>query len=74
MEIQVMTEFQLKITLIGEAIVKKVILPQIWPVFRPYLVQIVSKIAKFEIISKSSDLNHGNTSTYRVSAQNCQVW
>ena len=66
MVIQVLPEFQLKITMIGEAIAKKVILPQIWPIFRPSLAQIISKIAKFEIISKFSDLNHGNTSTYRV--------
>ena len=30
MEIQVLTEIQLKITLIGESISKKVILPQVW--------------------------------------------
>ena len=47
MEIQVLTKFQLKISLIGEAIAKMVILP----IFRP-LAQIVSKIAKFERISK----------------------
>ena len=52
MEIQVLTEFQLKITLIDEAISKKVILPQICPVFGPSFAQIVSKIAKFEIISQ----------------------
>ena len=33
MEIQVLTEFQLKITMIGETISKKVILPQIRPIF-----------------------------------------
>ena len=31
--IQVLTEFKLKITMIGEAIVKKVILEQMWPIF-----------------------------------------
>ena len=51
MEIQVLTEFQLKITLIGEAITKKVIFPQIMTIFRPSLAQSVSKIAKFEWIS-----------------------
>ena len=53
MEIQVQTEFQLKINLIGEAIAKKVILPQIWPIYGPYLVQIVPKIPEFEKNSKS---------------------
>ena len=33
MDIQVLTEFQLKITMIGETISKKVILPQIRPIF-----------------------------------------
>ena len=47
MEIQVMPEFNLKMTLIGEAIAKKVILPQIWPIFGHSLDQIVYKIAKF---------------------------
>ena len=74
MEIQVLTEFQLKITRIGEAIAKKVILTQIWTIFRPSLAQIMPKIAKFEIISKFSDLNHGNTSTDRVSAQYYPHW
>ena len=41
MVIQVLTEFQLKIT-------KKVILDKIWPIFGPSLVQIVPKIPKFE--------------------------
>ena len=44
MEIQVLTEFQLKMTLIGEAIAKKVILPQIWTFSGSNFV----KIAKFE--------------------------
>ena len=48
MEIQVLTEFQLKIIMIGEAIAKNVILDQIWPIFGPSLVQIVPKIPKFE--------------------------
>ena len=74
MEIQVLAKFQLKITLIGEAVAKNVILPQIWPIFRPSLAQIVSKIAKFERISKFSDLNHGNTHTDRVSSQNDNDW
>ena len=50
MEIQVLIEFQLKITLIGEAFTKKVILPQIMTIFTPSLDQIVYKIAKFEWI------------------------
>ena len=41
MEIQVLTEFQLKITLIGEAIAKNVILPQIWTIFGTSLAQIL---------------------------------
>ena len=61
-------------TLIDEAIAKNVILLQIWTIFRPSLAHIVSKIAKFEIISKFSDLNHGNTSIDRVSAQNYHNW
>ena len=74
MEINILTQFQLKMTLIGEAIAKNVILSPIWTIFRPSLAQIMSKIAKFEIISKFSDLNHGNTSTDRVSAQNYPNW
>ena len=74
MEIQELTELQHKITLIGATIAKKVILPQIYHTFRPSLVQIVSKIAKFERISKFSGLNHGNIHTYRVSSQNENDW
>ena len=43
MLIQELTEFQLKITMIGEAIGKKVILDQIWLIFGPSFVQIVPK-------------------------------
>ena len=68
MEIQVMTEFQLKIMTEFEAIAKKIILPNIRPIFGPSLAKITSKIAKFERISAFSDLNHGSTD--RVSAQN----
>ena len=50
MVIQAATEFQLKITMIGEAIAKKVILPQIWTIYGPSLAQIVSEIAQFEWI------------------------
>ena len=57
-------------TMIGDDTAKKVIFPLIWPIFRPSLAQIVSKIAKFERISKFSDLYHGNTHTNRVSSQN----
>ena len=74
MEIQVLTKFQLKITLIGDAVAKKVILPQMWPIFRPSLVQIVSKIAKFEWISEFSNIYHENTHTDRVSSQNDHDW
>ena len=70
MEIQVLSEFYLKMTLIGEDHAKNVILHPICTIFRPSLAQIVSKIAKFELISKFSDLNHGNTSNDRVSSQN----
>ena len=38
MAIQVLTEFQLKIYMIGEAIAKKVILDKIWPIFGPLFV------------------------------------
>ena len=48
MEIQVLTQFQFEITLIGEAIAKKAILPQICPIFGPSMAQILSKVAKFE--------------------------
>ena len=74
MKIQVLTEFQLKMTMVGEGISKKIILPKIWPIFGPPLAQIMSKIAKFERISEFSDLNQGNTSTDRVSAQNYPNW
>ena len=74
MEIQELTEFQLKITIIGEAISKKVILPK----FRPYVEllwpKLFPKIARFERISKFYDLKHGNTSTDLVSAQNYPNW
>ena len=65
-----MTAFQLKMTMVGEAIAKKIILPNIRPIFGPSLAKITSKIATFERISAFYDLNHGNTSTDRVSAQN----
>ena len=74
MEILILAEFHLKMTMIGDGIVKKVILPQIWPIFGPSLAQILSTIAKFEGISNFTDLNHGNTSTDRVSAQNYPNW
>ena len=50
MVIQVLTDFQLEIIIIGEAITKMAILDQIWPIFGQFVVQIVSKIAKFEIM------------------------
>ena len=59
MEIQVLTKFQLKITLIGEVIATSVIL---------------LKIAKFERIYNFSDLNHINRSIVRVSTQNHPNW
>ena len=68
--IQVLTELQLKITMIGEAITKKVILNQIWPIFGPSLVQIVAKIPEFEKTFQISGVYHRNTSTGGVSAQN----
>ena len=73
-DIQVLTKLQLKMPMIGEDIAKNVILPQILPIFRPSLVQIVSKIAKFERISIFFYLNHGNTHTDRVSSQNDNNW
>ena len=48
MVIQVLTDFQLKITITGEATVKNFILDTIVPIFAQVLVQIVSKLAKFE--------------------------
>ena len=51
MVIQVLAEFQLKITIISEAIAKKVILDQMWPIFGLSFVQIVPKIPKFEQMS-----------------------
>ena len=48
MEIQILTEFQPKIHLIGEAIAKKVLLPQIWPIYGPSMAQILTKIAQYE--------------------------
>ena len=40
---QVLAEFQLKITKIGDDIAKKQILPQTWVIFGPSFAQIVSK-------------------------------
>ena len=57
--IQVLTKFQLKITLIGESIGKNVILPQIWPIYGHSMAQILSKIAQFEWISEFSKRYHG---------------
>ena len=74
MEIQVLPEFDLKMNLICEAIAKKVILPQIWPIVRTSLSQIVSKRAKVERISQFCYISHGNTHTDRVSAQNYPNW
>ena len=69
MKIQVLTEFKLKIiTLTGEAFSK------IWPIYGPSLAQILSKIAKFELISEFSKIYHGNTHIDRVSSQNYHVW
>ena len=69
-EIQVLTEFQLKITMIVEAIAKNVIFYQIWPIFGPSLVQIVPKIPKFEQMFQISGVYYRNTSTGGVSAKN----
>ena len=44
MEIQVLAEFKLKITNIGDDIPKKQILPKIWAIFGPSFAKIVSKI------------------------------
>ena len=44
MEIHILTEFHLKMTMIGDDIDKKVILPQILPISGPSLAQIMSKI------------------------------
>ena len=74
MEIHILTEFHLKMAMIGDDIAKEVILHNILLIFRPSLAQIVSKIDKFERISKFSHLNHGNTSTDRLSARNYHHW
>ena len=71
MGIKILTQFQLKMTLIGEAIAKNVILPQISTFLGS---NFVTQIAKFERISKFSDLNHGNTTTGQVSSQNDPNW
>ena len=47
MEIHKLTEFHLKMTMIGVDIAKKAILPQITPMFGPSLAQIRSKLSKF---------------------------
>ena len=71
MEIHILPEFHLKMTMIGDDIAKNVIFPQISPIFRHSLAQIVSKIAKCErTYTFSINLNHRNTGTDRVSAQN----
>ena len=69
MATQVLTKFQLNMTMIGEAIAKKVILNQIWPIFGPSFVQIVPKISEFDKMFKISGVYHRNTSTGGVSAQ-----
>ena len=70
MVIQVLAEFQLKITMVGEDITKKVILDQIWPIFGPSFVQIVPKIPEFEKMFQIYGVYHRNTSSGGVSAQN----
>ena len=47
-EIQILTEFHLKITMNGDDIAKKVILPQIWSIFGPSSAQILSTITKLK--------------------------
>ena len=51
MEIHILTELHLKMTMIGDDIAKKAIFPQIWDIFGPSFAKIVSKIAKFEGMS-----------------------
>ena len=58
MDIKILTQFQLKITLIGEAIGKNVILTHISTLFGT---NVVTKIAKFERISQFYDLNTRTT-------------
>ena len=57
--IEVLAQFQLKITLIGEAVANKVILQQIWSI---------------ELISQFSNIYNGNTQTDRVSSENDHDW
>ena len=74
MEIQKLTEFPLKMTIIDEAIAKNVIFNQIWPIFGPSLSQILSKIVKFYLISEFSNIYHGNSHTDGVASQNDHDW
>ena len=46
MEIHILTEFNLKMTMFGDDIAKKAISLKILPIFLPYLAKILSKIAK----------------------------
>ena len=66
MKIHILTEFHLTLTMIGDDIVKKVILPQILLIFRPSFANFFSKIANFQRISNFYDLKRGNTSTRQV--------
>ena len=66
MEVHILTEFHLQMTIMMKILPKKVILPNILPIVGPYVAQILSKIAKFEKISNLYDLKRGNTSTDKV--------
>ena len=49
-EMQELTEFQVKITMIGNDIPKKVILTEIWLIFGHSLVEILSKIGPLKFL------------------------
>ena len=63
MDIQVLTEFQLKMTMIDEYIAKKLIFVKIELIFGPSLAEILSKIAKFRRMIQFYDVYNENTST-----------
>ena len=70
MEIQVQTEFPIKITIIDEDIATNLIFHQIWPIVGPSLGKMLSKIDRFEWITEFSNIYHGNTHSERDSSKN----
>ena len=70
MEIHILTEYNLKMSMIGDDIAKNVISAQIWSIFVPTLAKMLFKMAKCGRIANLYDLKHGNTGTDQVSAKN----